>query len=101
MHRLQTELLECVIRYGFDSSLPLCAKIHCATASRGLFPLRTMIVCFTIWLIATQAMIFDQVKFDARAHLLEQATRSFGGPQVVVPDERPSNHPTGATVQRL
>ena len=72
-----------------------------ATASRGLFPLRTMIVCFTIWLIATQAMIFDQVKFDARAHLLEQATRSFGAPQVVVPDERPSNQPTGATVQRL
>ena len=22
-------------------------------------------VCFTIWLIATEAMIFDQVKFDS------------------------------------
>jgi hypothetical protein len=75
--------------------------VAAATASRGPFPVRTLIVCFTIWLIATQAMIFDQVKFDARAHLLEQATRSFGGPQIVVPDERPSNHPTGATVQRL
>jgi hypothetical protein len=76
-------------------------SIAAATASRGPFPLRTLIVCFTIWLIATQAMIFDQVKFDARAHLLEQATRSFGAPQVMVPDERRSNHPTGATVQRL
>jgi len=75
--------------------------VAAATATRGPFPLRTLIVCFTIWLIATQAMIFDQVKFDARAHLLEQATRSFGAPQVVVPDERPSNQPTGATVQRL
>jgi hypothetical protein len=76
-------------------------SVAAATANRRPFPLRTLIVCFTIWLIATQAMIFDQVKFDARAHLLEQATRSFGGPQVVVPDERPSNHPRGATVQRL
>jgi hypothetical protein len=69
--------------------------------SRGPFPLRTLIVCLTIWLIATQAMIFDQLKFDARAHLLEQAARSFGGPQVVVPSERPSNPPTGAAVRRL
>jgi hypothetical protein len=58
-------------------------------------------VCFTIWLIATQAMIFDQVKFDERAHLLEQVTRSLGGPQVVVPNERPSNLRTGARIQRL
>jgi len=76
-------------------------SVAAATAGRGPFPLRTLILCFTIWLVATQAMIFDQVKFDARAHLLEQASRSFGGPQVVVPDERPSNHPRGATMQRL
>jgi len=72
-----------------------------AMASRGRFPLRTLIVCFTIWLIATQAMIFDQLKFDERAHLLEQEARSLGRPQVVVPNERPSNLPTGAKVQRL
>lgn len=72
-----------------------------AVASRGPFPLRTLMVCFTIWLIATQAMIFDQVKFDERAYLLEQATRSLGEPQMVVPSERPSNAPTGARVQRL
>jgi len=71
-----------------------------ASANRGPFPLRTLIVCFTIWLIATQAMIFDQVKFDERAHLLEQAARPFGGPQVVVPNEPSSNLPNGA-VQRL
>ena len=65
------------------------------------FPLRTLMVCFTIWLIATQAMIFDQVKFDERAHLLEQAARSLARPQVVVPNEQPSNLPAGARVQRL
>ena len=72
-----------------------------AIASRGPFPLRTLIVCFTIWLIATQAMIFDQVKFDERAHLLEQQARSLGVPQVLVPNEPASNLPTGANVQRL
>jgi hypothetical protein len=69
--------------------------------SRRPFPLRTLIVCFTIWLIATQAMIFDQIKFDERAHLLERQARSLGVPQVLVPNERPSNLPTGAKVQRL
>jgi hypothetical protein len=72
-----------------------------AIASRGPFPLRTLIVCFTIWLIATQAMIFDQVKFAERVHLLEEATRPLGGPQVVVPNEPTSNLPTGAKVQKL
>jgi hypothetical protein len=72
-----------------------------AIASRGPIPLRTLIVCFTIWLIATQAMIFDQIKFDARVHLLEQTARSFGGPQVVVPNERQYNPSTGPKVQRL
>jgi hypothetical protein len=58
-------------------------------------------VCFTIWLIATQAMIFDQVKFAGRVHLLEQEARSLGGPQVVVPNEPTTNLPTDAKVQRL
>ena len=71
-----------------------------AIASRGPFPLRTLIVCFTIWLIVTQAMIFDQVRFETRAHLLEQAVRPLGGPQVVIPNGRSSNLPNGA-VQRL
>lgn len=65
------------------------------------FPLRTLMVCFTIWLIATQAMIFDQVKFDERAQLLEQTARSLGGPQVVIPSERPSHSSSGAEMQRL
>jgi hypothetical protein len=69
--------------------------------NRGPFPLRTLIVCFTIWLIATQAMIFDQVKFDERAHLLERQARSLGVPQVVIPNERQSNLSTHAKVQRL
>jgi len=69
--------------------------------NRGPFPLRTLIVCFTIWLIATQAMIFDQVKFDERAHLLERQARSLGVPQVVIPNEQPSNLSARAKVQRL
>jgi|SRR6187431_3543779 hypothetical protein len=72
-----------------------------AIASRVPFPFRTLIVCFTIWLIATQAMVFDQIKFDQRAHLIEQEARSLGVPQVVVPNERPSNLPPDAQVQRL
>jgi hypothetical protein len=65
------------------------------------FPLRTLMVCFTIWLIATQAMIFDQIKFDERAQLLEQTARSLGAPQVVAPSERPSHSLSGAEMQRL
>ena len=72
-----------------------------AIANRRPFPLRTLMVCFTIWLIATQAMIFDQVKFSERVHLLEEATRPLGGPQVVVPNEPATNLATGAKVQRL
>jgi hypothetical protein len=69
--------------------------------SRGRFTLPTLIVCFTIWLIVTQAMIFDQLKFKERAHLFEQAARSFGAPQAVVPNEPPSNLPSGVNLQRL
>ena len=68
---------------------------------RRPFPLRTLMVCFTIWLIATQAMIFDQIKFDQRAQLLEQTARSFGAPQMAAPSERPSHSSSGAEMQRL
>ena len=68
---------------------------------RRPFPLRTLMVCFTIWLIATQAMIFDKVKFDERAQLLEQTARSLGAPQMAVPSERPSQSSSGAEMQRL
>src|SRR6476646_10492917 len=72
-----------------------------AIANRRPFPLPTLMVCFTIWLIATQAMIFDQIKFDERAQLLEQTARSFGAPQVVVPSERPSHTSSAAELQSL
>jgi hypothetical protein len=70
-------------------------------ASRGSFPVRTLVVCFTIWLIATQAMVFDQLKFEERAHLLEQEARSLGVPQVVLPNEQPFNPSTRANAQIL
>jgi hypothetical protein len=53
-------------------------------------------VCFTIWLVATEVLIFDQVKFNARIDLLEQATRAIHGPQLLVPPERSSNLPGAA-----
>jgi hypothetical protein len=84
-------------RTGTSPSGPVAADV----ATRQPFPVRTLMVCFTIWLIATQAMIFDQIKFDERAQLLDRATRSLGGPQVVVPSEPPLNLPTDARVQRL
>jgi len=64
------------------------------------FPLRTLIVCFTIWLIATEILVFDQIKFDSRTRLLEQAARALHGPEVIVPNE-PSHVPSGAKMQTL
>ena len=70
-------------------------------ASREPFPLRTLIVCFTIWLIATQAMVFDEIKFKTRADLLDQTVQTLGESHVVVPNERPRNPPTGAKLRTL
>jgi hypothetical protein len=72
-----------------------------AMPARRPFPLRTLMVCFTVWLIATEVLIFDQIKFDAKAELLEQAARVLPKPQVMVPTERPSNLPSGAKMERL
>jgi len=72
-----------------------------AFSGRRRFPLRTLMICFTIWLIATEMLVFDQVKFDARAELLEQAARAFHAPQAIVPSERPSNLPMERKMQRL
>jgi hypothetical protein len=64
-------------------------------------PATHLVVCFTIWLIATEVLVFEQIKFDTRTHLLEQAARGFHGPEVVVPNERPSHVPSGANMQTL
>jgi len=85
---------------------PILVRGDSANATVGAsvrrpFPLRTLMVCFTIWLIATQAMIFDQIKFDQRAQLLEQTTRSLGAPQMAFPTERPSHSSSDAELQRL
>jgi len=86
-----------VVRIGNSSR----GAVAPAIVNGGPFPLRTLMVCLTVWLIATQAMIFDQVKFDERVHLLEQEARSLGGPQVTVPYEGPSKLSRSAEVQRL
>jgi hypothetical protein len=72
-----------------------------AVSNRRLFPFRTLMVCFTIWLIATEALVFDQIKFSVRTELLEQATRAIRGSQLLVPTERPSNLPGAAKMEKL
>jgi len=72
-----------------------------AVSNRRSFPLRTLMVCFTIWVIATEVLIFDQIKFNARIDLLEQATRAIRGPQLLVPTERSSSLPGAAKMEKL
>ena len=69
-------------------------------SNRRSLALRTLIVCFTIWLIATEVLIFDQIKFNARIEVLEQAARSIRGQQLV-PTERPTNLPGTAKMEKL
>jgi hypothetical protein len=74
----------------FDrAALSSTMKMQDSVSATG-FPLGTLMVCFTTWLIATEVLVFDQVKFNARTELLQQAARAFRGPEVVVPSERPS-----------
>ena len=72
-----------------------------AISRRNSFPSRTLMVCLTAWLIATEVLIFDEVKFNANAALLEQAARALRGPEVVVPSERSPNFPSGSKMQNL
>ena len=65
------------------------------------FPLRTLMVCCTIWLIATEVLVFDQIKFNAKTELLEQATRAIRGQQLVLPTERASHLPGDAKMEKL
>ena len=72
-----------------------------AVSNRRSFPLRSLMVCFTIWLIATEVLIFDQIKFNVRIELLEQAARATRAPQLLVPTERPSHLPGAAKMEKL
>jgi hypothetical protein len=72
-----------------------------AFSSGRSFPLRTLMVCCTIWLIATEVLIFDQIKFNVRTELLEQATRSIRESQLSVPMERQSNFPSNPKMEKL
>ena len=72
-----------------------------AVSNRRSFPLGTLMVCLTIWLIATEILIFDQIKFNAKAQLIEQATRAIHGSQLLVPTERPAHFPGAAKMEKL
>ena len=65
------------------------------------FPVRTLMVCLTIWLVVTEVLVFDQLKFDAKAELLDQAARALRRPQLVVPDQRPLNRPDSTKLEQL
>jgi len=54
---------------------------------RRRFPFRTLIICFTAWLIATEVLVFDELKFYTNVEIVEQAARVLRGPQVIVPSE--------------
>ena len=72
-----------------------------APSYHRMFPLRTVMICFTIWLIATEVLIFDQIKFNLRIELLEQATRATHGSQLLVPMERQPNLPNVTAMEKL
>jgi len=72
-----------------------------AVSQRRSFPLQTLIICSTIWLVATEILIFDQIKFNVRAELVEQATRAIHGSQQLVPTERPSSLSGGTKMEKL
>lgn len=72
-----------------------------AVSNRRSFPLRTLMVCFTIWLVVTEALVFDQIKFNVRIELLEQATRAIHGSQLLGPAERPPNLTDGPKMEKL
>lgn len=86
-----------------NTSEPLIVSDDSAVAvsSHRSFPLRTLMVCFTIWVIATEVLVFDQIKFNVRTELLEQATRAIHGSQLLVPTERQSNLPGNAKMEKL
>ena len=54
---------------------------------RRAFPLCTLMVCFTTWLIATEILVFDQAKFNTKAELVGQAARALRRPQLIVPGD--------------
>ena len=68
---------------------------------RRSFPLGTLMVCFTSWLIATEVLVFDEIKFSANAQLLEQTARALRGSQVLIPTEPFSNLPSDAKREKL
>jgi hypothetical protein len=72
-----------------------------AVSNRRSFPLGTLMVCFTIWLIATEILVFDEIKFNVRAQLIEQAARAIHRSQLLVPTERPSGLPDGTKMEKL
>jgi len=72
-----------------------------ATSRRWQFPLGTLMVCFTIWLIVTEILIFDQIKFNAKAELLEEAAQVLHRPELIVPTQRLPNLPSRGRTEKL
>jgi len=72
-----------------------------AVSGRRRFPLATLMICFTTWLIATEILVFDQMRFNARVELLDQAARALRGPEVIAPTQRALHFPGGGKTDKL
>jgi hypothetical protein len=68
---------------------------------RPAFPLRTLMVCFTTWLIASEILICGQARFNAKVELLNEAAQALRRPQVVVPNEHLLNPSSSAKMEEL
>jgi len=94
------------MRKSSERQLPLLFRADVSSSMKIIespkpFPLRTLMLCFTIWLIATEILVFDQARFNANAELLRQAARTLRGPEVLVPTERPTHPPSDVRMQQL
>jgi hypothetical protein len=83
-----------------ESLTPFDAPVA-AAFDRRPFPLRTLLVCFTAWLIATEALVFDQIRFNAKIDLVEQAAKALHESHIINPGERTPEAPNRAKLEKL
>ena len=55
-------------------------------------PARTVLICVTVFAMATEAMVFDYLKYNARQAVLEETARSLGKMRSVLPQPQTLEH---------
>jgi hypothetical protein len=86
---------------GTDEYRAMSNRAVAAISDRRPFPVAVLMICFTTWLIATEIVVFDQIKFNARVELLDQAARALRGPEDIAPTQRTLDFPSGGKTQKL